>query len=236
MLKVMASPTPEDVDKDVHDWVRSSAAVVLANQYKDGPTKEVQAALTALIADQKMELDDRCVVAGALGRITYPAGADIDGNAAVNALGQLTYDVINEGAKLAEEYQQEALQGADFSSMQSGRGGGYGGGYGGRGEYGGRGGYGGYGGEEETGPRFERRQVFARLFDIGKGATKLKAGLGDEAKARVDSLIAALGPAIQVMENNKATEVEVSDEVIALQAALTELLNGWGVKLAVAGK
>jgi uncharacterized membrane protein YgcG len=241
MLTVMASPTPEDVDKDVHDWIRSSAARVLANQYKEGPTKEIQAALTAVIGDRKMELDERCVTAGALAKITYPAGADIDGDATVNALGQLTYDVITEGAKLAEEYQKEALQGADFSSMSPGRGGG-GGGYGrggggygrGGGEYGGgRGGYGGsYGGEEETGPRFERRQVFARLHDVAKGANSLKAGLGDEAKGRVDALIAALGPAIQVMENNKATEVEVSDEVISLQTTLTELLNGWGLKLA----
>jgi hypothetical protein len=228
MLKVMASPTPEDVDKDVHDWLRSSAALVLANQYKAGPTKEVQAALTALIADKKVELDDRCTVAGSLARITYPAGADIDGEATVNALGQLTYDVISEGAKLAEDYQKEALEGADFSSMQSGRGGrGYGGEYGG-----GRGGYGGYGGEEEMGPRFERRQVFARLYDVAKGAISVKAGLGDEGKGRVDALMTALGPAIQVMENNKATEVDVSGEVIALQAALTELLNGWGLKLA----
>lgn len=229
MLKVMASPTPADVDKDVHDWVRSSAALVLANQYKDGPTKEVQAALTALIADKDMELDDRCVVAGSLGRITYPAGADLDGDATVNALGQLTYDVITEGAKLAEEYQEEALGAVDLSAMQPGRGGGrgYGGEYGG-----GRGGYGGYGGEEELGPRFERRQVFARLYDIAKGATALQAGLGDEGKGRVDALIAALGPAIQVMENNKATEVDVSGEIIALQTALTELLNGWGLKLA----
>jgi hypothetical protein len=235
MLTVMASPTPEDVDKDVHDWVRSSAALVLANQFKEGPTKEIQAALTTLIADKKMELDDRCVTAGALAKITYPASADINGDATVNALGQLTYDVITEGAKLAEEYQQEALQGADFSSMQPGRGVGGGGGYGrGGGEYGGgRGGYGGgYGGEEETGPRFERRQVFARLHDIAKGANSLKAGLGDEAKGRVDALIAALGPAIQVMENNKATEVDVSNEVIALQTALADLLNGWGLKLA----
>jgi hypothetical protein len=235
MMKVMASPTPEDVDKDVHDWVRGSAALVLANQYKDGPTKEVQAALTGLIADMKMELDDRCVVAGSLGRITYPAGADIDGNATVNALGQLTYDVITEGAKLAEEYQEEALGSADLSSMQSGRGGGYGRGYGG-GEYGGRGGYGGgYGGEEDMGPRFERRQVFARLYDVAKGASSLKAGLDDEAKARADSLIASMEPAIQVMEDKDATEVDVSNEVIALQTALTELLNGWGLKLAAAG-
>jgi hypothetical protein len=230
MLKVMASPTPEDVDKDVHDWLRSAAAMVLANQYKDGPTKEVQAALTALIANNKVELDDRCITAGALAKITYPAGADIDGDACVNALGQLTYDVITEGAKLAEEYQQEALEGVDPSMLQSNRGGGRG--YGG--EYGGRGGYGGYGEEEDMGPRFERRTVYARLLDIAKGANSLKAGLSDEGKGRVDALIAAMGPATQVMENSKATEVEVSDEVIALQAALTELLNGWGLKLAAA--
>ena len=228
MLKVMASPTPEDVDKDVHDWLRSSAALVLANQYKAGPTKEVQAALTALIADKKMELDDRCSVAAALGKITYPAGSDIDGDAAVNALGQLTLDVITEAATLAEEYQKEALEGADFSSMQPGRGGGYGRGGGEYGGYGRGGGYG--GGEEEMGPRFERRQVFARLYDIWMGSDTLKAGLGDEAKGRLEALIAALGPAIQVMENNKATEVEVSDEVIALQTALTDLLKGWGRK------
>jgi hypothetical protein len=84
------------------------------------------------------------------------------------------------------------------------------------------------------GPRFERRTVYARLLDIAKGANSLKAGLSDEGKGRVDALIAAMGPATQVMENSKATEVEVSDEVIALQAALTELLNGWGLKLAAA--
>lgn len=234
MLKVMASPTPEDVEKDVHDWVRSTAALVLANQSKAGPTKEVQAALTALIADKKMNLDDRCVVAGALGRITYPAGSDIAGEADANAVGQLTYDVIAEGAKLAEAYQKEALEGADFSSMQSGRGGGYGRGGGEYGYGGGRGGYGGYGGQEEMGPRFERRQVFARLFDIAKGSRALKAGVDDESKARLEALVAAMGPAIQVMENSKATEVEVSDEVIALETALADLLKGWGQKVAAA--
>jgi hypothetical protein len=231
MMKVMASPTPEDIEKDVHDWVRSSAAVVLANQYKAGPTKEVQAALTALIADKKMELDDRCNVAAALGKITYPAGGEIDGDATVNALGQLTFDVIAVAAKLAEEYQEEALGTTDLT-MQPGRGGGYGRG---GGEYGGRGGgYGGFGGEEEMGPRFERREVFARLYNIAQGDTSLKAGLGDEGKGRVDALIDALGPAIQVMDDKEATEVEVSDEVITLQTALTELLTGWGLKLAAA--
>lgn len=226
MLKVMASPTPQDVDKNVHDWVRSSGAAVLINQSKNGPSKDVQAALTALIADEKMELDDRCTVAGLLKTITYPAEADIDGAAAVSAIGQLTLDVLTEAAKLAEEFQQEAIGTADFSTLQGGRRGGYGG-YGGGGY--GRGGYGGgYSDEVDMGPRFERRQVFARLFHIAVGGNALKPGLNDEDKARVEALIATFGPAIQVMEDNKATEVEVSVEVVNLRDAVASLVSGWG--------
>lgn len=220
MIKVAGSPTPEDVDADVHDWVRRTAAQVLANQAKQGPTKEVQAALTALIADKKVDLDERCNAAAALKRITYPANADIDGNAAVDAMAQLALDVVSEAANLARDYQKQALAGADFSSRA---GGGYGGGRGyGGGEYGGGRGYG--GDEEETGPRFERRQVFARLYSIATGSTSLKAGLADEPKARLDDMIDQMGPTMQIMENKDATEVSVSNKVIELETALKQLV------------
>jgi uncharacterized membrane protein YgcG len=220
MIKVAGSPTPEDVDADVHDWVRRTAAQVLANQAKQGPTKEVQAALTALIADKKVDLDERCNAAAALKRITYPANADIDGNAAVDALAQLTSDVVAEAAKLARDYQKEALAGADFSSRG---GGGYGGGRGyGGGEYGGGRSYG--SGEEETGPRFERRQVFARLYNIGTGATSLKAGLADEQQTRLDAIIGELKPTMQTIENKDNTDVPVTKKVIELETVLKQLV------------
>ncbi len=225
MLKVAGSETPEDVDSNVHDWLRRTAAQVLANLSAQGPTKEVQAALTALIADKKVGLDERTGTAAALTRITYPAGADIDGAAATNAVAQLTLDVITDAAKLAREYQDEALEGADLSSGPAGRGG-YGGG-----EYGGRGGYGGFGrggGEEEAGPRFERRQLFARLLDIGTGSGSLAVGLADEPKARLVALIDELKPVMQIMQEKNESDVEVSKKVIELETALTTLLESWG--------
>ena len=233
LLAVMASKTPEDVDADVHDWVRSSAAVALANQYAKAPTKEIQAALTALIADQKMELDDRCATAGAMKKITYAAGADIDGKATTDALAQLTMDVITNAAKLAEDFNKEAMRSTDFSSMgSSGRGG-----YSGRGEYGG-GGRGGYGGmdDEEKGPQFERRQLFAQLYNIAVGSSSLKAGLDDDSKARLEELIASLGPVVQTMDAKDSAEVDVTRKVLELQATLKTLIAGWGKPVAANDK
>lgn len=216
MIKVAGSPTPEDVDNDVHDWVRRTAAQVLANQGKQGPTKEVQAALTALIADKKVDLDERCNAAAALKRITYPANADIDGNDAVDAMALLALDVVSEAAKLARDYQKQALAGADFSS-RAGGGRGYGGG-----EYGGGRGYG--GGEEETGPRFERRQVYARLYNIGVGGTSLKAGLADEQQTRLEAIISELKPTMQTIEDKGNTDVPVTKKVIELETVLKQLV------------
>jgi hypothetical protein len=235
MLAVIASKTPEDVETEVHDWVRSAAAQVLANQYAKGPTKEVQAALTGLIADAKTGLDDRCEVAGVLWKITYAPGADIDGNAATDALAQLTLDVVTNAANLARDYQKEALSRGNFDTMRSG---GYGGG-GGRGRrgggYGGEyGGGGGYGGEEETGPQFERRELFARLYNIGTGGNSLKAGLADDAKGRIEAMIAEMKPAMQSMEDKNATEVDVSSRVIELEANLKTLIESWGKPVAAA--
>jgi hypothetical protein len=209
----------------VHDWVRSSAALVLANQYAKAPNKEIQTALTNLIAEKTVGLEDRCAAAGALKRITYTAGGDIDGDATVAALAQVTLDVITDAGKLAQDYQKEALADVNFGSMRDG--------YGGRG-YGGRGYGGGYGEGVDMGPRFERRQLFARLFNIGAGANSLKAGLGDEGKSRLEALVAELAPLVQVMEDKNATEVDVTEEVIALEESLKNLVQGWGLPAAAA--
>jgi hypothetical protein len=222
MIGVMASPTPEDVEPNVHDWLRSTAASVLANQYAKNPNKEVQAALTKLIADKTVNLDDRCTAAGQMKKITYAAGADIDGKATANAVIQLTLDVMTEAGKLAADYEKEAIEGHDFSSMREGGGGG---------RYGG---YGGYGEEEDMGPRFERRQLFVRLHNIGAGGNSLKAGLADEDKTHIEELIAELAPLVQEMEDKNAVEVDVTRSVIAVEESLKNLVQGWGLPAAEA--
>ena len=156
MLTVLAAQAaPEDVDQNVHDWTRTLAAEVLANQYAKEPTQPIQDALTALIGDKDLGLDDRCTAAALMKKITYPAGG-VQGEATVLALGQLSVDVVNEAAKLARKYQKEALDGGVIAAP---RGGGYGGG--GRGGYGGEGGYGG-GVRRGRGLRW-RRRLWRRL-------------------------------------------------------------------------
>jgi uncharacterized membrane protein YgcG len=233
MISAINSMAPEDVDPAVHDWLRSTAALTLANQYAKAPDREAQAAITSLIADSKANLDDRCLAAAGFERITFATGADIDGKASTDAMGKLTLDVITDAAKLAEEYQEAALSGADFSGGPGG-GGGYGGGRGGyeggRGGFGG--GFGGGDGSEDTGPKFEMRQLFNRLYNIAKGSGSLAKGLGDDDKARLEALVTELRPVVEVMENKDAVEIDVTEEVLKLQATLTDLVKSWGQPVA----
>ncbi len=238
MLAVLADrEAPEDVDSDVHDWLLTVAAQVLANQYAKEPTQEVQDALTSLIADEKLGLDDRCLVASLLKNITYTEGSGVDAAATVPAIGQLSLDVVEQGAKLARKYQKEALGAGGLVAPGFG-----GGGYGGRGGYGGEfgGGYGGgYGGEfgggfgggamEDTGPKFERRRLMARLMDVARGANSLSAGLPDAGKDQIASLLTEMKPTIQVIEDKDAVEVKVTQAVIELEGRLKTLLATWNL-------
>ncbi|QEG37910.1 hypothetical protein [Bythopirellula goksoeyrii] len=241
MLAMVADrESPEDVDQNVHDWVITLAAQVLANQNAKEPSQEVQDALTKLIADEKLGLDDRCKVAALLKKMTYAPGGAVSGAATVPALGQLTLDVVSEGAKLAKKYQKEFLgEGGITAPMAGGYGGrgGYGGGYGGEGGYGGgyggEGGYGGgYGGgfsgtQEDTGPKFERRLLMARLVDIARGGNSLSEGLPDAEKEQIGSLIDEMKPVINVIEDKDAVQIDVSSAVIELEERLKTLLATW---------
>ncbi|TWU30051.1 hypothetical protein [Bythopirellula polymerisocia] len=241
MLAILANrEPPEDVEKDVHGWVLTLAAQVLANQYAQDPTQEVQDALTSLISDEEMGLDDRCKVAALLKRVDYSKAAGVDSAATVPALGQLSLDVVSSGAKKARKYQKELLGGGGFA-QPGGFGGGYGGG--GRGGYGGEGGYGGgggYGGEfgggrggfgggtlEDTGPKFERRQLMARLVDIRSGSGSIYKGLQDAEKVQMESLIDEMKPTFAVFEDKDAVEVKVTQAVIDLETRLKTLLATW---------
>lgn len=234
MLKVIADrEAPEDIDQDVHDWLRGTAARVLVNHYAKNPTPAIQAALTAMIADDKMGLDDRCLVVGSLSNVAYPKSGDVGGNAEVQAVGHLTLDVIAEGAELARDYQTEILGGGFAMPTPRGRGrsyGGYreyGGGYGG--EFGGRGGFrgGGMGPGADTGPKFERRQLVDRLTRIVEGSKSLVAGMSDSHKDQLDALLNEIAPAMEVLEDKDSVEVTVTDAVIALEQRVQALVNGW---------
>lgn len=219
---------PEDVGSSVFNWMRVQAAEVLAYQFAEGPPPEVATALAKLIADKDMSLAERCRTAGLLheDRMKLPA----DGAAAnvlAPALATLARDLFDDEGDAAKEFEDEMLR--DFGGNIGPGGGGFrGGGYGG-GEFGGEMGGGRFGGgfdpNQDTGPRYEKRRMLARVFAVLSGLELVEATAEGDLKPKVSALIAPL----QGLKD-RAGEKNVTD--IALARAVTQAARD--VKLAAA--
>jgi hypothetical protein len=154
---VNRTEAPEDISREVNDWMRSLAARVLANQSAAGFTPPVYDAFVKLIGDSTINVDDRCKVAEMVTATMLSGAQGIDPTTLTDAVAKLAKAVAAAERKKAEEYQEKMLGdpsvgfgGGGYGGGDGGGRGGYGGGGGGygggRGEYGGgRGGYGGGG-------------------------------------------------------------------------------------------
>ncbi len=204
-LAVLAQePTDADVDSDVSHWIQCQAASVLAVQFKDGPNAAVHAALTKLIANDKMSLEDRCCVVGLLKHMKYAGAADADIVSALLPLGILTQAVVAEGAEKAEEYVELRRGSAPAGRPASG-----------------------FRRRGEEGPKFERRELLSRLFSITKGAGSLSEGLPEAEKQKIQSLTDLLKPVIIKSLNKKAGDLDVTGEVIKLDRAISTIVASW---------
>ena len=199
-------PSDVDVDADVNNWMKCQAARVLVQQFKTGPSKEVHGALTQMIADDNMSLEDRCCVAGLLGKMTFPGEADVA--VTLVPLGMLTQAVVAEGAEKAQEFEDLIL-----GNNPSGR----------RRSY----------SRDEEGPKLERRQLLSRLASINKGATSLTAGLNDEEKQKLQGLTDLLLPVMKASGSPKELDLEVTAKVIQLSDTIADLVANWQPAAAV---
>ena len=195
------------VNEDVNSWMKCQAARVLVLQSKSGPSKELQTALTALIADDKMGLEDRCCIAGLFEKMEYAGAADVDLAATVLPLGKLTQAVVAEGAEKAQEFIDLIL--GDPNARQPRRR-----------NFGIR-------GNEDEGPKLERRQLLSRLSLIEKGATALVQGLTDDEKQKIQSLTALLAPVLERASDKKELDLDVAEDVDKLQNSVDNLLASW---------
>ncbi|MCG8450822.1 MAG: hypothetical protein MI725_14735, partial [Pirellulales bacterium] len=203
-LAVIADTEPEEeVSTDVHHWMKCMAARVLSRQFADGPTVEVQTALTGLIADDKMNLEDRCCVASLLDNMKFEAATDIDGAAAVVALGQLTQDVVEEEAKESEDFEKEALR-----HSPSTRGGGR------------------YDASLE-GPKYPRSRLLNRLISINSGADSLSKGLQEGDKQNLQALTDALDPVITIVADKNSLDLDITPSVQTMKRTIDSLVNSW---------
>lgn len=109
-LKIMAQEEPPaDVTTDVHHWMKCQAARLLTQQHAKKATPELNIALTKMINDMNLSIEDRCCVADLLFRVNYEGAEGIDGGATVMALGNLAKQVISDEANLADEYEEARM-------------------------------------------------------------------------------------------------------------------------------
>ena len=218
-MAVLAQETSSmDISDEVHHWMQCQAANVLIQLSKDAPNDAVQTALTKLIANEKVGLDDRCYVVGLLKKTDYSAaagaGADVSAtgvSAMVLPLGKLTQAVVEEGSEQANDYIELVI-----GKNPGRRSGGFGGG----------GGYGG-GRRGEQGPKLERSQFLSRLKLITTGAKSLSEGLPEEEKQKILELVTPLLPIMKLSGNKKSIDVEIAEKIVELKEEVDTLIANW---------
>ncbi|MEM8946094.1 MAG: hypothetical protein AAGD11_13045 [Planctomycetota bacterium] len=195
-----------EIDPDVNNWMKCQAAKVLVRQFKEGPTKAVHDALTALIADESMNLEDRCRVSGLLEAMTYTAGAEADATATLLPLGNLTKDVVAEGADVARDFQSIIL--GEKPGVRRPRNLGR--------------------GDGPSGPKLERRQLLSRLVQIEQGASSLSNGMPDAEKQKLAELTSLIEPVIKQSTNSKNyDDIDLIRAVIKLENSVDTLIASW---------
>lgn len=219
---------PEDISKDVNNWMRTQAAHVLANQFATGITPPVHKALVDLIGNKDLSLDDRCKVAKMLAPTMYQGAQGVNADDMAAAIGKLAKAVLAEERKNALDYQTKMTE-----SPGGFAGGGFEGGFrggGGRGGYdgGGRGGFGaGMPEMPDTGPHYERRRFLDRVMAVHFAGEAVATTGSDELKKRLADLLTPLKRAADKAIDKKTNEVTLSREVLELADTVNEVVDSW---------
>ncbi len=198
-------PSALGVDADVNNWIKCQAVRVLVRQFKDGPTPEVQAAITKLIADDKISIEDRVCVVGLLDKIEYPNTTEANLKDTLAPLGQLTKEVVDEGAETAKDFEDLILGKNPGARRRAPMGRGRG----------------------DEGPKLERRLLLSRLLKLRDGADSLSKGLPDEDKQKVDALLETLKPVISKTRDKNSLDLEVTGEVLKLKNSIDSVVANW---------
>lgn len=225
---------PEDASAKAYGWVRRQAAKVLAMQHEKGMTPAVLDTFTRLISDSKIELDDRCAIAGLLQPTMFAGAQGLNVDATAQAVGELARDVLEVEAKDAGEFVDQMIEGGVPA------GGGFGGGFeGGRGGFGMEGGpRGGFGmegggmdfamlGQQDQGPKYEKRRMIDRTLGIVAAAEALKAAGSDELKARLTEFSAAILAVAEAAAPDNADLEAITPEVVQLAKDVNRLVGSW---------
>jgi len=206
---IQQQKTPAEMDPEVHHWLQCMAGRVLSRQFAtSGPNGAVQKALTSMIGDEEMSLENRCYVAALLADMNYSAAKGLDMATTVTVLGNLAHAVTHDEADKAREFKAALLSGSAGQFQQ------------GRFQSGGA-------GALDAGPHYERRRLLDRLRALTRGIEAVSAAANPAAKGQLQALSGPLLPVIATAGEKDTTDVDIADPIIALAGEIDQVIRSW---------
>ena len=204
---------PEDLSKEVHDWMKCQAVAVLVQQFKSQPNAQLQNTLNAIAQGDSFELDDRCYVASLMENAEYENAQGLDGAATLGALAKLTQDVLKVEAKLAKEFEDAMLAGGG-RSLGGGEGRLFGGG--GRTQ------------APDSSEKVVRSRLLSRLVAIYDGGVAVAKGLSADEQAKVQELLDSMKELRSATRNADTSDLSIVKLVISANQDVNRLVQSWG--------
>ena len=189
---------PADISSDVFNWMKCQAVRVLTRLHAQKPNPEVQVALTKMINDSNLSLEDRCCVAALLFRINYKDAEGVEVTSTVDALGNLMKQVAADEAEKAREYEQTKI-GGRVGVLRN-----------------------------RIDPIYQRGRLASRLWSIGRAGSSLMAGVSEEDKAKISSLLSTLGPVMAIAADKDNVDLNVTAAVKNLESEISAVVDSWG--------
>lgn len=199
MLKLIAEKEPPgDASSNVHYWIKRLAAGVLAELGTAGPNNEIHAAFLQLLGDQQMPLDDRCQVAGMLGKLNY-AGPAPDGQAAAKQIVTLLNDVCKHEVKKAKEFEDMKIGTGPRSR----------------------------GIVDPSAITYQRGRLLGHLHNMRPGLEVVTQMSPDQTKAQLDTVKKTVDNTIKFVDDDTKVDLDVVDSIRELAGVVSGLADSW---------
>ncbi len=195
---------PQDVGRDVEQWITWRAATALAGLNTLGPNNIVHEALMKRLADESADVDSRVRIAGLLGKLNYQ-GATLDDAKVTRSLLSLATAVGSSEAKFAEDFEQSQLTGFGGGNV--------------------------FGVNEADLPsEYKRTRLLSRLIDLQAVIMAVDGGVKQpQAKAALKAALEAIVPVITEAGDKNKIDLDVAAAAQIMNDQLKTIANTLGV-------
>ncbi len=195
---------PQDIGRDVEQWITFRAATALADLKTLGTNNVVHDALVKSLADESADVDSRTRIAALLGKLDY-TGANLNDDKLTRSLLSLATAIGSSEAKFAEEFELSQLDGfGNFSSFGID--------------------------ETELPSEYKRTRLLSRLIDLEAAIKAVEVGVKQpQAKEALQAVKDVIAPVIAEASDTKTIELDIADSAKIMDEQLKTIASSLGV-------